>query len=696
MKRRLLYGAATLLLLLCVAFVLWQGSFRTGPYDPESLSQVFLFWAVSTLVFILTVTLGFMLFRTGFKLYLERRSAREGSRMRVKLVAGALALSCLPVVFLVLFSVQVLNFNIARWFTRPAVDIQADLAEVSQAFHGEVLAKADAQARWLAALAVTAEVVGGETSPAQLSAICQANGVLEAWVTRGDDSRLTLYSSSERPAASATGHAMLADAQGLPASRLTVRVPMAVELDQKQQHLERLIAEFDSLAKRRKEVRSFYLLLLALITLFVLFVATWVALLLAKQISSPIAALLEAAGQVRAGNLGYRVRATAVDELAALVRAFNEMTQDLESNQRELERRRRFTEAILENIPSGVLSISNDGRILKVNRAVASIFPARDGLPPAHIEDLFSRDDVPEIRYLLKRARRTGVASRQLEVERNRQKVPLSVLVSALDENVASGYVVVVEDTSEMLRAQKAAAWHEVARRVAHEIKNPLTPISLSADRIARQLEKGPSAEFPRIAAECAATIQQEVETVRLLVDEFAQYSRFPVAHLAPGDLNDVVRAALAVFEGRLENVEVYRNLGHDLPPLLLDSEQMKRVVVNLVDNAAEAMQDSALRRLYVGTQQSTDVVELVVSDTGRGIDPEDREKLFLPYFSTKGRGTGLGLAIVAQILSEHRASIRVEDNVPSGARFVIEIPVPGSGDVPAHTEPESVRETVG
>jgi nitrogen fixation/metabolism regulation signal transduction histidine kinase len=235
----------------------------------------------------------------------------------------------------------------------------------------------------------------------------------------------------------------------------------------------------------------------------------------------------------------------------------------------------------------------------------------------------------------------------------------------------------VLEDTSELLRAQKAAAWHEVARRVAHEIRNPLTPISLCSERIGRQLARsnGTDSETSRILRECSETILREVESVKALVDEFSQFARLPAAQPVASDLNDVVENALAVFADRLEGITVEKDLPAGLPPVNIDREQFKRVIVNLVDNAAEAMQNALFKRLYVGTRSlEEDSVELVVADTGCGISSDDREKLFLPYFSTKGRGTGLGLAIVNHILSEHDASIRVEDNVPCGARFVIDI----------------------
>jgi two-component system, NtrC family, nitrogen regulation sensor histidine kinase NtrY len=396
---------------------------------------------------------------------------------------------------------------------------------------------------------------------------------------------------------------------------------------------------------------------------------------------------------VRRGNLAYRVREGAIDELATLVRSFNEMMNALESNSQELENRRRFTETILESIPTGVITLTADGRIQHVNRALEKLFPnaafPAEGRAP-HLADLFPSDDLSEIAYLMKRARRTGIASSQLDVQKPGQLLHLAVVVSALPsrEGEASGFVVVLEDTSELLRAQKAAAWHEVARRIAHELKNPLTPIALSAERIARQLDRGAaSADSQRILRECSATISREVESVKTLADEFSRFSRFPAAQPVACALNDIVRNALDVFAGRLDGIDLRVDLATNLPPVNLDPEQFKRVVVNLVDNAAEAMRDSLVKRLLVATRvTSPETVELLVADTGCGISAEDKEKLFLPYFSTKNRGTGLGLAIVSHILSEHGARIRVEDNRPAGARFFVELTAVASVEEAAET----------
>jgi two-component system, NtrC family, nitrogen regulation sensor histidine kinase NtrY len=434
------------------------------------------------------------------------------------------------------------------------------------------------------------------------------------------------------------------------------------------------VARYNRLHEEKKSTRSLYIRLLLLITLFILFLATWVAMFLARQISVPISALLGAAQEIRRGNLAYRVRVNAIDELASLVRAFNEMTQELEGNREELEKRRQFTEAILESIPTGVISVSAGGQIQAVNRALKGLLPAELVDRAARLDDLFGAEDLSEIRYLMNRSRRMGVAASQLDLQREGKELHLSVTVAALQDKQNAGFVLVLEDTSDMLRAQKAAAWHEVARRIAHEIKNPLTPISLCSDRIALQLEN-PGPNTGRVLRECSRIIASEVETVRTLVDEFSQFARLPAAQPVVASLNEVVENALSVFAGRLDNIQVIRDLDPALPNVRLDREQFKRLVVNLVDNAAEAMKSSLVRKLYVGTAAPTpDTVELTVADTGCGITPADREKLFLPYFTTKSRGTGLGLAIVNHIVSEHGAQIRVEDNVPSGARFIVEL----------------------
>ncbi len=679
MRKRYVLGSGVVLLAMLITLIVWQTSFTFGDYGPSSLEQTFVWWAVSTLVFVLAVTVGFMLFRTGVKLYFERQLGREGSRMQFKLVAGALALSLLPVVFLVAFSYLILNRNIEKWFMVPVEGIKTQLEDTAESFKQEVQGRADALVNWLS---VRADV---RTGTANFVQICKENRIAELNLRDSSGARRVLCAST------ATGINTARAQADLPTlGTLELSVEPQVDVIAKQLLIDQFLRDYGRVSAGKRDIRSFYLLFILLIALFILYVATWMALLLSRQISGPILALLDGASQVRKGNLGHRVTAAASDEMASLVRAFNDMTQGLETNSRELESRRQFTEAILESIPTGVISLASDGKIQRVNRAMRALFSEEELDRATAVSDLLTADHSAEVRYLMKRARRTGVASSQIDVDRQGHVLHLAVTVSALPglEASAPGYVVVVEDTSELLRAQKAAAWHEVARRIAHELKNPLTPIALSAERIARQLDRGPvTPEAERVLRQCSVIIAREVESVKALADEFSQFSRFPTAQPVTTSMNKIVRNALDVFAGRLEGIALSVDLAQDLPPVHVDPEQLKRVVVNLVDNAAEAMRDSMVKRLLVVTRatpgDSPDTVEVLVADTGRGVSAEDKEKLFLPYFSTKERGTGLGLAIVSHIISEHGGRIRVEDNRPSGARFYVEIPVAAEATAP-------------
>ena len=678
MRKPLLYGFAIVALVLSVALVVWQGSFNPWQFGPSDPYQTFIFWATSSLIFVLMVTLGFILFRESVKLYVERQSNREGSRIKTKLVVGALTLSFLPVFFLVLFSYEVLNHSLEAWFRKPADNEVQLFVEASVLLQREMQDEVNTQAELLAAQPETLQLLAdGVRTPGFLDRFLKSQELVSAAIlpALGDAPLDSSGPSTARPGDVTAHRPVTSGGKTIGYVALASRLPLDVA--RQTAAIEKYNQQWREIRKGSKNFKLFYVMLMAVITLFVLFVATWIALFLSKQISIPIAALLDAAREVRRGNLKHRVQVRATDELASLVRGFNQMTQELETSNLELDRRRRFTEAILESIPTGVISIGADGSIQRVNQALSKIFPAEQAARATRLEDLFSREDTAEIKYLMKRARRTGVASRQLELRTENRKLHLAVTVSALEEKLTSGFVVVLEDTSELLRAQKADAWHEVARRVAHEIKNPLTPIALSAERIGRQLDRldlPPGAA--RIVHECAATISKSVESVKTLVDEFSQYARFPSAQPVRSDLNQVVTGALAVFHGRLDGISIETSFGAGLPPVNLDREQFERAVVNLVDNAAEAMQDSLVKKLYIATQPgAAETVELVVADSGCGVSPDEKEKLFLPYFSTKNRGTGLGLAIVSHIVAEHNGTIRVEDNRPAGARFTVEIP---------------------
>jgi two-component system nitrogen regulation sensor histidine kinase NtrY len=492
---------------------------------------------------------------------------------------------------------------------------------------------------------------------------------------------------------------------------ILVGMPLPPEFSSTVHQLEESEQRYIELSRQRKLLSRTYMSQLLLITMLVLFAAMWLAMFLAKLVTRPVEALGEAMQAVSRGELNYRVEVTAADELGDLVRSFNRMAAELESSRfqietagRELanansalERRRHYIETLVESIPTGVVSLDAKGTIQHANHAFTRMLNAKEGsiASPSSLHDMtlseiFSEEATEEIELLTRRAERMGSATAQMEFAVNRSTLTVAVTVATLDyQSRRLGYVLVFEDLSDLLRAQKQAAWREVARRVAHEIKNPLTPIALSAERIRRYLERGLPLDETSVAAirNGSETISSSVETVRTLVDEFATLARFPTAHPQPADTNQIVASALAMFDGRLYGIRIQSTLPTDLPKVLADPEALKRALANLIDNAAEAMQDSFVREIHLSTSllPSRDAIEITVADTGHGVSREAKEKLFLPYFSTKQRGTGLGLSIVSRIIEDHHGSIRVEENAPVGTRFIIELPV----------APETATETV-
>jgi PAS domain S-box-containing protein len=405
---------------------------------------------------------------------------------------------------------------------------------------------------------------------------------------------------------------------------------------------------------------------------------------------------------IAAGDYSRRIESATVQELGDLMRSFNAMAADLETSRAvaesstmqlskanlALQERRRELETILQTIPTGVITLNDELRILQTNRAVVDLLIAESNMeesePP--LESLFPPEQREDLWRMIRRCQRMGVAQGEFEFRRRHESVHMSITVALLElEQRRRGYIMVLEDVTESLRAQRQMAWKEAAQRVAHEIKNPLTPIALSAGRIQRHLERN-TPESPMVIRKCSEVILSSVETMRGLVDHFAALAQFPVPQIRAVDLNQVVRAALNTFAGRLNGIRVMEHLAPDPVMIAADAAVLTRALVNLIDNAAEAMQASLLRELTIETCMLADgmMAEFAISDTGPGLTDEARERLFLPYFSTKQRGTGLGLAITAKVVQEHGGFIRAEQNTPAGARFILELPLaekPGLGD---------------
>jgi PAS domain S-box-containing protein len=471
--------------------------------------------------------------------------------------------------------------------------------------------------------------------------------------------------------------------------------------------------DYQDLVRKQRRVRLLGLSTLGLMTLILLFASSWIAIYLARGIATPIKALAEASNEIARGNLSHRVTTVADDELALLAASFNQMTTQLEENRSRIEagaaelrdtnlalrERRNYIETVLQSLTTGVVSLDENDCVTTLNAAASRMLGlANKNWDDPKLSALIGSDDWIVVDRLLRRARRTGHATEQTQLQggpNGSGALPVAMTATALRNSVSPrrGVVLVIEDLSELLAAQRAAAWSEVARRMAHEIKNPLTPIQLSAERIAKSYARmaqngngannsvgGDTVDEKRVAAvisECTETISREVAGLKAMVDEFSRFARLPATRLEPANLNDVIGQAVGLYQERLAGISIELKLAPELPLTLLDVEQIKRVFVNLIDNAVEALFTANERRITITTTHDAErsVVNAEVADTGQGIEPEDFRRLFQPYFSRRDSGTGLGLAIVRQIIIEHGGRIRAEKNQPRGARFLIELP---------------------
>ncbi|GAC1660806.1 MAG: ATP-binding protein [Candidatus Acidiferrum sp.] len=717
---RLIAAGVCLALLLAAVFTL--GSLDV-PFEQTNGRDDLTLYAVSSLITAALLIFLLILGRTAFRLWMESSNRQLGTRFKTKMVVGAMAISLLPILFMFLASYSLLNRTLGRWFPRPleiaAEQSQALLSDLENTQlsglrllareaqpetslpTGEFLQRAfsrGADAAWI--LRPDGQAVRGGVICTNEAEERQRNVCVEADVLGKQvqvlKSGVELWQAGDETYSSA--RVGLGD-PAQPDGYLVVGYRTSPEFVKRLKEIQAGTSEYYKQKQNLRALKKQMLLILLFFTVLLFFAVMWVALFLSKQVTVPIQALAEGTREVSAGNLGYQVPDQAHDELGVLVRSFNAMTVQLRDNRsqidqftqnlqqavQELERRRQLMETVLENIPTGVVSTDSAGVILRANGAVTRMLGVRQADLPT-LESLLGAEATRTVQYLMRRSLRMGVVSREIETIVSGRVVHLAVTVSAVGPRRANaGYVLVLDELTEMLRAQKSAAWQEVARRIAHEIKNPLTPIQLSAQRMSRFLERRESeksgtpgdSEFTALVQECSTLIEREVSALATLVNEFSQFVRFPTAKLAPADVNTIVNEALAQFAGRLDGIVVKTNLAGGMPAIRADAALLRSVVVNLVDNAAEALENCTKREIVVSTRAyaETETVAISVVDTGHGISPEDKDKLFLPHFSTKDRGTGLGLAIAARIVAEHGGSIHVIDNEPVGSRFEVELP---------------------
>ena len=721
-------------LVIIGAFLLLAGAASVldiGTYAPDvPLASNITVFALFNLNLIVLLLLVVLLLRNLVKLWFERRQHVIGARFKAKLVFAFLLLSLAPASLIFLIASNFINKSIEGWF-KPQVERPLDQAlAVAQTYYANLERTALRHAQHIGRAIDRDELLAderrdslrtylaGQQEQLGLSAVTVfgregqelahvSDPVLGDLPTRDvNESQLRRGASGQdvttvRELASGDlieAVAPIWNGQGAErhvAAVVVVGTHITERLESKVRGISQAFREYKQLKLLKTPIKGIYILLFLLMTLIVVFSFTWFGLYLARGITGPIAELAEGTREVAAGNLSYKVQARADDEIGVLVESFNRMTDDLGESKRrleeayidlsdkhtELEDRRRYTETVLEAITTGVVSFDPLGRVTTINRAAARMFGlGAEGTVGRLLEEVFAGPDVKAVTTLVARTRRPRADAAALQLHHlRRDGAALSLLASATalhgPDGEYAGAVVVFDDLTELLKAQRVAAWREVAQRIAHEIKNPLTPIQLSAQRLQRRLGRM-AGEEQQLVNECTETIVQEVDGLRRLVDEFSRFARMPVLTPRPTDLRQLIESVASLYRDSHPALTLVVRHAEDLPLLEVDPDHMKRAVLNLVDNAVEAVKGFGTVVVETLHVPATGHARIVVADTGPGIRPDDREKLFQPYFSTKVAGMGLGLPIVHEIVTEHGGSIRIEDNQPSGSRFIVEVPV--------------------
>jgi len=743
----LILGGVFVLVALFAALQAFNTS-GVGFLNPDSSGETLAFTGLTVLVFLLLIGLSMLLLRNVLRLYASQSNSALGSRLRTRMVLGAGLIALAPAIFMFLFCFGLMNRSLDRWFSPNTTQLHEDSTRVVLELSQYVTTNARVEAESIAAsgapdweMARLQNELGSHriTLAGGFAVVFDKNRKMMAsyqappetslssllpWLDEGERGASillhgtlwqNLLSAAQRNDEAIFRVAGEDYALGMAATgtgkMVVVALPMPKGLSQTAIRIRTGSAEYWKLFSTRNRIRTMFFLMLMFITVVVFFFSMWLAVFLSKQITRAVEALADAMNEIAAGKYERRVAVEGGGEMADLVRAFNRMAADLDASRQladsssaqltaanlAIEERRRELETIVETIPSGLVTLDGGGVVLQTNRSFAGLMGLREdaALVGEKIETLFPGDCTDELLSLIRRGLRMGAASTEIEFHNKGRIVHLAVTSARLElAHDRHGSVLVVEDTTELLRAQRQLAWKEVAQRVAHEIKNPLTPIALSAERIARHLDKRQT-DSPNVIRKCSEVILGCVATLRTLVDQFSALAQFPAPQPRACELNRVAEEAMAMFSGRLEGITVQWELDPDLPAVLADPVAIRRALANLIDNAAEAMQGSLLRVLGIGSAISEDgaSVELCISDTGHGLTDEIRERLFLPFYSTKQRGTGLGLSIAAKIVQEHGGSLRAEPNSPKGARFLLRLPLMEAGSSQDATQPEQAAQ---
>ena len=715
--------------LLSLTFlIILQTSNLWKNFSVESANDTLLLYALSSLNFFAFIIFGFIFLRSLIKLARERRSLTLGAKFKTRLWLYFFAVSVLPIVAMAGFSYLFMNRAIERWFTQ----IPENVVREAQKVQNKAISLQSEKFRETAMM-LAMSLDSREFTNDDLQKIAAAGNLTHIEILAANNRTIAVFDrttneNQEKELAQSLemirngfyDEPALRDGKGFDAAianfsdgRKLLIVANLFNEENVSSLFDNSLAEFDRLKGTDTNVRQIGFLTLGVLTFLLIFASSWTALYIARGLTVPLKALAEGADEIARGKLGYQVDVFAEDELALLITSFNQMSAKLEENSAELGERQRYIETILQSLSTGVISFDERNKVTTINQAAVQILRLEEAnFTGFELSNIVTEENRIVLERLLNRAKRIGQASEQTALQRDRAdggsvetnlSLPVALTATALPRSfgAASGVVLVIEDLSELISAQRASAWSEVARRMAHEIKNPLTPIQLSAERIAKRfaLSQSPKSKVQsllevfttkakdqtpknedqtaKVVEEGTQTILREVSSLKSMVDEFSRFARLPNVKLESGNLNEIIRQSAALYEDRETKIEL--NLFENLPNAMIDEEQLKRVFVNLVENAIEAFDKAQPdKRIFIKTfhDAARDLIVAEISDNGNGITPSDFQKLFQPYFSTKGRGTGLGLAIVQRIISEHHGKIKAVNNSPRGAKFIVELPV--------------------
>jgi two-component system, NtrC family, nitrogen regulation sensor histidine kinase NtrY len=669
---------------------------------------------------ILLVVLLLLLGRQLAKIYFEKKKSPFGAGFKTKLVTAFIALSIVPAGLLFIVASGLLTGSVKYWFGPRIEGAVLDSISIARVY------KEDKTKDALHYAKVMAQRLSENKRPADIRtfsrsardeyrldvvAVYSRNKKMLASAGRGKfawalsyDKILSQVLDKGSPVSAAekmrlgeviSGAAVFKDRSGRPGGVVVASYIISPSVSANLADVSRFYKEYWNLRTFKNPLKESYLLSFMLITLVILFAALWFGLYLSRIITVPITSLAEATDTISKGDYDVKIDVVASDEIGVLVDSFKRMTRDLKFSRHRLnqandtlsranellEQRRQFMETVLENVNTGVLTIDRAGRISTFNGAAQRILEmGADDAVGKNYRDIFEFHQLEEIREQIGPMAEDGSGmEKEVQLTVGRRALNLRLFVSPL-KDAQGGYLgtlVVFDDMTELIRAQRAAAWKEVARRIAHEVKNPLTPIQLSAQRLRKRYLEG-TGDYGNIVDECTSMIINQVEGMKNLVDEFSRFARMPECSPVPNDLHGIIDEVATLFGGAHKDIEIWREFDVNMPQLKVDKEQMKRVFLNLFDNAVTAMDGSGKVSVATAYDKRARIARITVADVGPGILPEDREKLFQPYFSKKKSGTGLGLAIVSRIVADHGGYIRVEGNNPHGAKFVIELPAGG------------------